>query len=217
MCFLFIPAGKHWSIWFWHSATCIRITTSGIIVFYVFVIFCIWLDRRILGNVNVSFSGDVATRYLSFETSYRECCQMVWQTVLPLLFELRVQVSPFPLFILVISLRYFLVVLWFSPLQCAIRMSGISFYYMTSIWRHYPHNSAVHAHLFFEEEDWASFKQIVDNYMFEASQVYFHFRFKCFTHLLIIFWCYWAYSNSWVKFLKLAPWYNIDIRFNNSL
>ncbi|KAM0947990.1 putative repressor of RNA polymerase III transcription Maf1 [Dioscorea sansibarensis] len=30
--------------------------------------------------------------------------------------------------------------------------------------------SAVHAHLFFEEEDWASFKQIVDNYMFEASQ-----------------------------------------------
>ncbi|XP_039135590.1 repressor of RNA polymerase III transcription MAF1 homolog [Dioscorea cayenensis subsp. rotundata] len=30
--------------------------------------------------------------------------------------------------------------------------------------------SAVRAHLFFKEEEWDSFKQIVDDYMFEASQ-----------------------------------------------
>lgn len=53
-------------------------------------------------------------------------------------------------------------------------MSEISFYYMTFICRHYRHNSAVRAHLFFKEEEWDSFKQIVDDYMFEASQVYIY-------------------------------------------
>lgn len=56
--FMFIPAGRHWSTWFLHSITCIRITISGISM-YIFIAHM--AEKRIMGNAIVSLLGDLAT------------------------------------------------------------------------------------------------------------------------------------------------------------
>lgn len=75
-----MTAERHWFIFFWLSTTCIPIMISGILCWTVLLMFFMG-SMRIMGNVTVSFPGDMTSRQIILSYHSWECCQKVWQTV----------------------------------------------------------------------------------------------------------------------------------------
>lgn len=83
--------------------------------------------------------------------------------------SLRVQFSPFP--------KIELNQLCESPMKCLIEHDKVQLMYIITfvtiaLFFYFLFSSAVKAHQFFSEESWGTFKQIFNNYMFEASKVF---------------------------------------------